>query len=145
MMSNIIEVKNIKTVFGDHAKKLAVSSTKSMTGHMLGASGSSETIFSILALKHQVIPPTINLDEPDPQCDLDYTPHEARNKKMEYALSNSFGFLINPYLSIHMPCLERYILPCKVINNIIEILARQSGITMAFPYQPYILAPLLWQ
>ncbi len=89
---DIAETHAIKTVFEGDAKKVSISSTKSMTGHMLGAAGSSEAIFSILALKHQVIPPTINLDEPDPQCDLDYTPHEARDKKLDYALSNSFGF-----------------------------------------------------
>ena len=91
-VGDVAETNAIKAVFKEEAKKISISSTKSMTGHMLGAAGSSEAIFSILALKHQVIPPTINLDEPDPQCDLDYTPHEARNKKMEYALSNSFGF-----------------------------------------------------
>ncbi len=89
---DVAETNALKTVFGDHAKKVSVSSTKSMTGHMLGAAGSTEAIFSILALKHGVIPPTINLDEPDPQCDLDYTPHTARSKKLDYALSNSFGF-----------------------------------------------------
>ena len=89
---DIAETNAIKTVFKEGAKKVSISSTKSMTGHMLGAAGSSEAIFSILALNHQVIPPTINLDNPDPLCDLDYTPHEAREKKCEVVMSNSFGF-----------------------------------------------------
>lgn len=82
----------VKRAFGDHAYKLAVSSTKSMTGHLLGAAGGVEAIFSILALRDQVAPPTINLDNPDPDCDLDYVPHEARSMAMNVALSNSFGF-----------------------------------------------------
>jgi 3-oxoacyl-[acyl-carrier-protein] synthase II len=77
---------------GDHAYKVAISSTKSMTGHMLGAAGGIEAIFSALALRDQVAPPTINLDNPDPECDLDYIPHRARELKMEYVMSNSFGF-----------------------------------------------------
>ncbi len=89
---DIAETKAIKTTFGDHAKKLAVSSTKSMTGHMLGAAGSAEAIFSILALRDQVAPPTINLSNPDEGCDLDYVPNEARDLKMQTVLSNSFGF-----------------------------------------------------
>src|SRR3989338_5043898 len=89
---DIAETCAIKTVFEDYAKKVSISSTKSMTGHMLGAAGSSEALFSILALKYHVIPPTINLDESDPKCDLDYTPHKARSKKIEVVLSNSFGF-----------------------------------------------------
>ncbi len=87
-----IESKSIKNAFGEHAKQLAVSSTKSMIGHMLGAAGGVEAIFSILSLRDQVAPPTINLDNPDPECDLDYVPHEARQMKMNIALSNSFGF-----------------------------------------------------
>ena len=75
-----------------HAKKLAVSSTKSMTGHLLGAAGGVEAVFSILALRDQVAPPTINLDNPDPECDLDYVPHKARKMKIDVVLSNSFGF-----------------------------------------------------
>ena len=76
----------------EHAYKLSVSSTKSMTGHMLGAAGSAEAAFSILAIRHSLVPPTINLDNPDPQCDLDYTPHKAKEKKLNVVLSNSFGF-----------------------------------------------------
>jgi 3-oxoacyl-[acyl-carrier-protein] synthase II len=82
----------IKRAFGDHAKKLAVSSTKSMTGHLLGAAGVAEAIFSILALRDQVAPPTINYRTPDPECDLDYVPNTARPMKIDVALSNSFGF-----------------------------------------------------
>jgi 3-oxoacyl-[acyl-carrier-protein] synthase II len=91
-LGDVAESVAIKRVFGDHAKKLAVSSTKSTTGHMIGAAGSAEAIFTILALREQVIPPTINLDNQDPQCDLDYTPNKARPTKMRVALSNSFGF-----------------------------------------------------
>lgn len=86
------ETQAIKTVFGDHARKVAISSTKSMTGHMLGAAGGIEAIFSVLSLGHQVAPPTINLDHPDPECDLDYVPHVAREMPMEFVMSNSFGF-----------------------------------------------------
>jgi len=82
----------IKRAFGAHAKKVAVSSTKSMTGHLLGAAGGVEAVFSILALRDQVAPPTINLDNPDPECDLDYVPHTARKMKIDVVLSNSFGF-----------------------------------------------------
>ncbi|MCI0413208.1 beta-ketoacyl-ACP synthase II [bacterium] len=82
----------IKKVFGDHAYKLAVSSTKSMTGHLLGAAGGLEGAIMALALKHQVAPPTINLDNPDAECDLDYVPHRSRPMNIRYALSNSFGF-----------------------------------------------------
>jgi len=82
----------IKRCFGDHAAKLAVSSTKSMTGHLLGAAGAIEAIFSVLALRDQVVPPTINLDNPDPACDLDYVPHTARPMPLKAVLSNSFGF-----------------------------------------------------
>lgn len=82
----------IKKVFGDHARKLAVSSTKSMTGHLLGAAGGLEAAIMALAIHHQVAPPTINLDNPDPECDLDYVPHRSRPMSIRYALSNSFGF-----------------------------------------------------
>ncbi len=89
---DVIESNAIKQVFQGHAYKVAISSTKSMVGHMLGAAGGVEAIFSILALRDQVAPPTINLDNPDPECDLDYVPHTARQMQMEIALSNSFGF-----------------------------------------------------
>ena len=86
------ETLAIKRVFGDHARKLAVSSTKSMTGHLLGAAGGLEAGISVLAIKHQTIPPTINLDHPDEGCDLDYVPHVKRAASITYTLSNSFGF-----------------------------------------------------
>ena len=87
-----IETIAIKRVFGDHAKKLAVSSTKSMTGHLLGAAGGLEAGILALAMRHGVVPPTINYTTPDPECDLDYTPNTAREKKLPVGLSNSFGF-----------------------------------------------------
>lgn len=87
-----IETLAIKRCFGDHAAKLAISSTKSMTGHLLGAAGGLEAGIASLAIREQVIPPTINLDNPDPDCDLDYVPHVKRPANVEYALSNSFGF-----------------------------------------------------
>jgi 3-oxoacyl-[acyl-carrier-protein] synthase II len=86
------ETKAIKQAFGAHAAKLAVSSTKSMTGHLLGAAGVVEAIFTVLALRDQVAPPTINLANPDPECDLDYVPHTARQMALDVAISNSFGF-----------------------------------------------------
>ncbi len=86
------ETAAIKTVFGDHARRLAISSTKSMTGHMLGGAGGIEAVFTALTLRHGVVPPTINLDTPDPVCDLDYVPNTARETRPEAALSNSFGF-----------------------------------------------------
>ena len=82
----------IKRCFGDHARKLAVSSTKSMTGHLLGAAGGLEAGITALAILNQVLPPTINLDEADPRCDLDYVPNRCRKAHVEHALSNSFGF-----------------------------------------------------
>ncbi len=82
----------IKSVFGDHAKKLMVSSTKSMTGHLLGAAGGVEAVFTCMAMDKSVVPPTINYETPDPECDLDYVPNTARDAKIEYAMSNSLGF-----------------------------------------------------
>jgi 3-oxoacyl-[acyl-carrier-protein] synthase II len=87
-----IETLAIKKVFGEHAARVAISSTKSMTGHTLGAAGGIEAIFSVLAVRDGEIPPTINYEEPDPDCDLDYTPNEARSRDVRVALSNSFGF-----------------------------------------------------
>jgi 3-oxoacyl-[acyl-carrier-protein] synthase II len=89
---DIAETQGIRSVFGAHAKKLMVSSSKSMTGHLLGAAGGIEAAFSILAVRHGVVPPTINLDDPDPECDLDYVPHTAREVDVRVAVSNSFGF-----------------------------------------------------
>ncbi|WP_028292416.1 beta-ketoacyl-ACP synthase II [Oceanobacter kriegii] len=91
-VGDIAETQAIKTLFGDHAYKLAVSSTKSMTGHLLGAAGAIEAMITVLALQNGKIPPTINLDNPDEGCDLDYVPHTARDADIEYAISNSFGF-----------------------------------------------------
>lgn len=89
---DVAETAAIKTALDDHAYTVAVSSTKSITGHMLGAAGGIEAVFSALAIRDQVAPPTINLDNPDPDCDLDYVPHQAREMKIEVAMSNSFGF-----------------------------------------------------
>ena len=86
------ETDGVKAAFGDHARSLAVSSTKSMTGHLLGAAGGIEAIFTALAIRDQVAPPTINLTDPDPECDLDYVPNTAREMKIDAAISNSFGF-----------------------------------------------------
>lgn len=86
------ETKAIKTVFGDHAYNLAISSVKSMTGHLLGAAGAIEALATILTVKNDIIPPTINLDTPDPECDLFYTPKTAIKRKVDYAISNTFGF-----------------------------------------------------
>jgi 3-oxoacyl-[acyl-carrier-protein] synthase II len=87
-----VETIAIKRSFGEHASKLAVSSTKSMTGHLLGAAGGLEAGITVLAVYNQLVPPTINLDAPDPECDLDYVPNVKRTLAIEYALSNSFGF-----------------------------------------------------
>jgi len=89
---DVIETRAVKRTFGPHAYELTVSSTKSMIGHLLGAAGGVEAIFSILAIRDQVAPPTINLHEPDEECDLDYAPHAAREMKIDVAMSNSFGF-----------------------------------------------------
>jgi len=89
---DVAETLAVKAAFGDHARRLCVSSTKSMTGHMLGAAGGAEAVFTILAIRDQVAPPTINLDNQDPECDLDYVPHTAREMPIRAAVSNSFGF-----------------------------------------------------
>ncbi|MCP1676295.1 3-oxoacyl-[acyl-carrier-protein] synthase II [Natronocella acetinitrilica] len=91
-VGDVAETLAVKRQFKDHASKLAVSSTKSMTGHLLGAAGGVEAVFSVLAIRDQVAPPTINLDDPETDCDLDYVPHTAREMKIDVALSNSFGF-----------------------------------------------------
>nr|WP_324772983.1 beta-ketoacyl-ACP synthase II [Ketobacter alkanivorans] len=92
MAGDIAETNAIKSVFGDHAYKLSVSSTKSMVGHLLGAAGGVEAVFTLRALQDQVAPPTINLDNPDDGCDLDYVPHTAKERDIDIAVSNSFGF-----------------------------------------------------
>jgi 3-oxoacyl-[acyl-carrier-protein] synthase II len=86
------ETKAVKALFGAHAYKLAISSTKSMTGHLLGGAGAVEAIYSVLAIKHGILPPTINYEKPDPECDLDYVPNVARKANLRVAMSNSFGF-----------------------------------------------------
>ena len=91
-MADRIETSAVKQVFGDHARRLAVSSTKSMTGHLLGAAGGIEAVFSVLAIHRGILPPTINQEVPDPECDLDYVPNVARRAEVHTVLSNSFGF-----------------------------------------------------
>jgi 3-oxoacyl-[acyl-carrier-protein] synthase II len=91
-LNDLTETIAIKTVFGDYAKKIPISATKSMTGHLLGAAGSTEAIFTLLAIRDGIMPPTINYEEPDPQCDLDYVPNMARRKLLKIAMSNAFGF-----------------------------------------------------
>jgi 3-oxoacyl-[acyl-carrier-protein] synthase II len=91
-LGDAIETVAMKRVFGEHVRKMAVSSTKSMTGHLLGGAGGLEAGISVLALQHQMLPPTINQEQPDPACDLDYVPNQARKAGVEYVLSNSFGF-----------------------------------------------------
>lgn len=92
LLGDIAETVAVKRCFGEYAKKLAVSSTKSMTGHLLGAAGGIEAVFSAMAMHKQIAPPTINLVNQDPQCDLDYVPNTAREMKISVAVSNSFGF-----------------------------------------------------
>jgi 3-oxoacyl-[acyl-carrier-protein] synthase II len=89
---DIAETQAVKAAMGDHANKVAISSTKSMTGHLLGAAGGVEAVFSVLSVHDQVLPPTINYDTSDPECDLDYVPNTAREAKVNVAISNSFGF-----------------------------------------------------
>jgi 3-oxoacyl-(acyl-carrier-protein) synthase len=91
-LNDKFETMAIKTLFGDRAKKIAVSSNKSMVGHMLGASGAVEFISTVLSLKNDIVPPTMNLENPDPECDLDYVPGKARKMLVRAAISNSFGF-----------------------------------------------------
>jgi len=91
-LGDLAETIAVKRCFGDHAAKLAVSSTKSMTGHLLGAAGGVEAVFTVLGIEHQIAPPTTNLHDPDPECDLDYVPNQAREMRIRLALSNSFGF-----------------------------------------------------
>ena len=91
-LNDVLETEAIKTVFGPHATRIAISSTKSMTGHLLGAAGGVETAITALAIRHGTIPPTVNLDYPDPACDLDYVPHTARSATIDAAMTNSFGF-----------------------------------------------------
>ena len=92
LAGDVAETVAIKGAFGAHAESMAISATKSTTGHLLGAAGAVEAIFSVMALKDQVIPPTINLDNPDPKCDLDYVPNTAREAALKAVASNSFGF-----------------------------------------------------
>jgi 3-oxoacyl-[acyl-carrier-protein] synthase II len=91
-LNDLYETRAIKKVFGDFAPKVPISSTKSMTGHLLGGAGGIETSFTVLAVKHGIIPPTINLENPGDECDLDYVPTVARQTDITYAMSNSFGF-----------------------------------------------------
>ena len=91
-LGDIAETNALKIVFGESAYKINISSTKSMTGHLLGASGAVELIFSVLSIQNHLIPPTTNLETPDPQCDLNYTPNAAVERRCDYVLSNSFGF-----------------------------------------------------
>jgi len=91
-LGDIAETVAVKRCFGDHAKKLAVSSTKSMTGHLLGGAGGIETVFTALSVHNDIIPPTINYENPSEECDLDYVPNTARKSRVDIAMSNSFGF-----------------------------------------------------
>jgi 3-oxoacyl-[acyl-carrier-protein] synthase II len=91
-LGDLAETRAIKRAFGDHAKEIVVNSTKSMTGHLLGGSGGLESVFTVLAVHNQVSPPTINIFNQDPECDLDYCANTARDMKIDIALKNSFGF-----------------------------------------------------
>jgi 3-oxoacyl-[acyl-carrier-protein] synthase II len=91
-LNDLTETIAIKAVFGSHAKRIPISATKSMTGHLLGAAGSTEAIFTILSIYEGILPPTINYEEPDPECDLDYVPNVARKQSIQTAISNAFGF-----------------------------------------------------
>jgi 3-oxoacyl-[acyl-carrier-protein] synthase II len=91
-LGDIAETRAVKSTFGEHARKLCISSTKSQLGHLLGASGGVEAVVTALVVSRNIVPPTINLDNPDPQCDLDYIPHHARDLNVRHAMSNSFGF-----------------------------------------------------
>ena len=91
-LGDVNETHAIKLAFGDHAKRLVVNSTKSMTGHLLGGAGGIESLFTVLALHHQVSPPTINIFNQDPECDLDYCANTARDMKIDWAVKNNFGF-----------------------------------------------------
>ncbi len=91
-LGDIAETKAIKAVFGDHARKLAINSTKSMTGHLLGAAGAIEAIATLLAVQHDIVPPTINHFTDDPECDLDYTFHKPAHRPIRAAINNAFGF-----------------------------------------------------
>ena len=91
-LGDAAEVRGIKRVFGDHAKKIVVNSTKSMTGHLLGGAGGLESVFTVLAIHNQISPPTINIFNQDPECDLDFCANTAREMKIDYAVKNSFGF-----------------------------------------------------
>jgi 3-oxoacyl-[acyl-carrier-protein] synthase II len=92
LLNDVTETRAIKTVFGDYAYKVPISSTKSMLGHMIGGAGASEALICIMVIRNGIIPPTINLTHPDPECDLDYVPNVARQARVATALSNSFGF-----------------------------------------------------
>ncbi|MCC5914811.1 MAG: beta-ketoacyl-[acyl-carrier-protein] synthase II, partial [Balneolaceae bacterium] len=91
-LGDIAETNSIKKVFGDHAYKMNMNSTKSMTGHMLGAAGAAESVATLLSTYHGIVPPTINYTEPDPECDLNYTTNEAEVRDVKYAMNNAFGF-----------------------------------------------------
>ena len=91
-LNDSTETRAIKTVFGDHARRIPISGTKSMHGHALGASGAIEAAICMLALRYLYLAPTINLDDPDPECDLDYIPHRGRSQRVDHVLTNSFGF-----------------------------------------------------